>query len=105
MHSKTGILGRYKQINSPQGNSPVASSGSEFVSAFTLYPDQEEFNRDNTLNELEEYFEYKVELKRNEFLVGRNFITDSIGFTPSGGMRGDLVLVPHSGGRLPKQGG
>lgn len=80
-----GILGRYKQINSPQGNSPVASSGSEFVSAFTLYPDQEEFNRDNTLNELEEYFEYKVDLKSSEFQVGRNFITDSIGFTPSGG--------------------
>ena len=38
-------------------------AGQNFVSAFTLYPDQEEFNRDNTLNELEEYFEYKVELK------------------------------------------
>lgn len=85
-NSRTGILGRYKQINSPQGNSPVASSGSEFVSAFTLYPDQEEFNRDNTLNELEEYFEYKVELNRNDFIVGQNFITDSIGFTPSGGI-------------------
>ncbi len=97
--SKTGILGRYKQINSPQGNSPVASSGSEFVSAFTLYPDQEEFNRDNTLNELEEYFEYKVELKRNEFLVGHNFITDSIGFTPSGGMHETWYLfrIPVAG--------
>lgn len=84
--SKAGILGRYKQINSPQGNSPVASSGSEFVSAFTLYPDQEEFNRDNTLNELEEYFEYKVELKRSEFQVGRNFITDSVGIPASGGI-------------------
>ncbi|RYF92330.1 MAG: cell surface protein SprA, partial [Chitinophagaceae bacterium] len=59
--NRDGILQRYKQINNPQGNSPVASSGDQFVSAFTLYPDQEEFNRDNTLNELEEYFEYKVE--------------------------------------------
>jgi cell surface protein SprA len=98
-NTKTGILGRYKQINSPQGNSPVASSGSEFVSAFTLYPDQEEFNRDNTLNELEEYFEYKVDLKRNEFSVGRNFITDSIGFTPSGGMHETWYLfrIPIAG--------
>jgi cell surface protein SprA len=73
-----GILARYKNINSPQGNSPVASSGDQFVSAFTLSPDQEEFNRDNTLNELEEYFEYKVEIKPNQFTIGQNFITDSV---------------------------
>lgn len=88
--SRTGILGRYKNINSPQGNSPVSTSSN--VTAFTLYPDQEEFNRDNTLNELEEYFQYKVELKKSEFEVGRNFITDSIGFTPSGGMREQWYL-------------
>lgn len=83
--SKTGILGRYKNINSPQGNSPVASTGQQFVAAFTLFPDQEEFNKDNTLNELEEYFQYRVELKPADLSVGRNYITDSIGFTPSGG--------------------
>lgn len=82
--TQTGILGRYKNINSPQGNSPV-STGQTNVTAFTLYPDQEEFNRDNTLNELEEYFQYKVDLRSSEFRVGHNFITDSIGFTPSGG--------------------
>ncbi len=40
--SQTGILGRYKQVNNPQGNSPVATSGQQYVSAFTLYPDQED---------------------------------------------------------------
>jgi cell surface protein SprA len=84
--NRDGVLQRYKQINSPQGNSPVASSGDQFVSAFTLYPDQEEFNRDNTLNELEEYFEYKVELTTQDLSeVGKNFITDVRSFTPSGG--------------------
>lgn len=73
-----GILIRYKNVNNPQGNSPVASSSDKFVSAFTLYPDQEEFNRDNTLNELEEYFQYKVELKPGDLHVGSNFITDSV---------------------------
>ena len=84
--SQTGILGRYKNINSPQGNSPVATGNQQFVSAFTLYPDQEEFNRDNTLNELEEYFQYKVDLipqRLNQ--VGENFITDVRTFTPNGG--------------------
>jgi cell surface protein SprA len=85
--NRDGILERYKQINNPQGNSPVASSGDQFVSAFTLYPDQEEFNRDNTLNELEEYFEYKVELTSQDLdQVGENFITDVRSFTPSGGV-------------------
>jgi cell surface protein SprA len=85
--NRDGILQRYKDINNPQGNSPVASSGDQFVSAFTLYPDQEEFNRDNTLNELEEFFQYRVEIKSEDFAeVGKNFITDVRSFTPSGGV-------------------
>lgn len=86
--TQTKILGRYKNINSPQGNSPVATGDQQFVSAFTLYPDQEEFNRDNTLNELEEYFQYKVELRPTALdEVGENFITDVRTFTPSGGIQ------------------
>jgi cell surface protein SprA len=84
--SKTGILGRYKNINSPQGNSPVADAGQQYVNAFTLYPDQEDLDRDNTLNQLEEYFEYKVDLTPNQMVVGQNFITSSREFTPSGGI-------------------
>lgn len=84
--NRDGALQRYKNINSPQGNSPVASSNDQFVNAFTLYPDQEEFNNDNTLNELEEYFQYKVEVKKDQFFVGNNFITDSITAKPSGGV-------------------
>ncbi|RYY89197.1 MAG: cell surface protein SprA, partial [Chitinophagaceae bacterium] len=71
----TGILERYKNINNPQGNSPVANNADQFSSAFTLYPDQEELNRDNTLNETEAYFQYRVRLEPN-MLVGTNYITD-----------------------------
>ncbi len=86
-NNRDGILERYKHINNPQGNSPVAAGGDQFVSAFTLYPDQEEFNRDNTLNELEEYFQYKVELRPEDLTaVGHNYITDVRSFTPSGGL-------------------
>lgn len=73
--SGAGILERYKNINNPHGNSPVANAGDRFTNAFTLYPDQEELNRDNTLNEVEEYFQYRVSLKPN-MQVGTNFITD-----------------------------
>ncbi len=75
----TGILGRYKHFNNPHGNSPVATAGSEFSSAFTLYPDNEDLNRDNTLNEAEEYFQYRVQIKPSAdpaMQVGQNFIVD-----------------------------
>lgn len=82
-----GILGRYKNINNPHGNSPVADPNSEFVNAFTQYPDAEELNRDNTLNEVEEYFQYKVDIT-HDMPVGSNFITDKrvVQVTPPNGI-------------------
>ncbi len=80
-NQRAGILQRYKNINSPQGNSPIAASNSTITTAFTLYPDQEDLNRDNTLNELEEYFQYKVDLVPSRLQVGQNFITDIQAFT------------------------
>ena len=73
-----GILARYKNYNSPEGNSPI-DNGGEFSSAATLYPDAEDLNRDNTLNQTEEYFQYVVDLKPNsapEMQIGQNFIVD-----------------------------
>jgi cell surface protein SprA len=70
-----GILERYKNINNPHGNSPVAENNSEFFNAFTQYPDQEEMNRDNTMNEVEEYFQYKVDILP-VMNAGQNYITD-----------------------------
>ncbi|KAA9041516.1 cell surface protein SprA [Ginsengibacter hankyongi] len=73
------ILTRYKNFNSPQGNSPIADNNSQYSSAATLYPDQEDLNRDNTLNETEEYFQYTVDLKpptSPEMNIGQNFIVD-----------------------------
>lgn len=73
--SNDGILARYKNFNNPQGNSPVATSTDQF-NAFTLYPDQEELNRDNTMNEVEEYFQYKVDLYPGMDINNNPYITD-----------------------------
>ena len=73
------ILARYKRFNNPQGNSPIADNNAQFSSAATLYPDQEDVNRDNTLNETEEYFQYIVDLKPPSdplMSIGQNFIVD-----------------------------
>ena len=82
-NAQADILARYKQINNPQGNSPIADANATVTTAATLYPDQEDLNRDNTLNELEEYFQYKINLVPGQFTVGQNFITDKRSFTPN----------------------
>lgn len=88
-----GILGRYKNYNNPQGNSPVAGN-SIYSSAATMYPDAEDLNRDNTLNQTEEYFQYIVDIKpanAQEMTIGNNYIVDkklvSITGLPDGGSR------------------
>ena len=72
----TGILGRYKNFNNPQGNSPIATTGGQFTSAATLYPDNEDLNRDNTLNETEAYYEYEVALRPGMDVGVTPYITD-----------------------------
>ncbi len=72
----TGILGRYKNFNSPQGNSPLATTGGQFTSAATLYPDNEDLNRDNTLNETESYYEYEIDLRPGMDVGNTQYITD-----------------------------
>ena len=69
------ILSRYKFFNNPQGNSALAGN-SQFSSAATLLPDNEDLNRDNTLNETEAYFEYEIDLQ-NTKMGTSNYVTDS----------------------------
>jgi cell surface protein SprA len=73
----TGILTRYKNFNGPEGNSPVNTGNT--TTAGTVYPDAEDLDRDNTLNQDEEYFQYSVDLKAAtdpEMEIGSNFIVD-----------------------------
>ncbi len=74
--ASTGILGRYKNFNNPQGNSPIATTNGLFTSAATLYPDNEDLNRDNTLNETEAYYEYQIDLKPGMDVGVTKYITD-----------------------------
>lgn len=56
------ILARYKNFCGPEGNSPVQTNSVQ-TTAQTNIPDKEDLNRDNSLNENEEYFQYELELK------------------------------------------
>lgn len=68
------ILSRYKRYNNPQNNSPITSASTSFSSAYSTMPESEDLNRDNTLNEAENYYQYKIDLKPN-MSVGSNYIT------------------------------
>ena len=73
-----GVLERYKKFNNPSGNSPVTSASQTFSNAATNIPDAEDINRDNTLNESEDYFQYRVAIQPSKMTVGSNFIVNSV---------------------------
>jgi cell surface protein SprA len=80
------ILERYKMFNGPDGNSPANGQANDdgysedYPTQSTTLPNQEDINRDNTLNETESYYEYRVKLDPtniNQNNVGNNYITDA----------------------------
>jgi cell surface protein SprA len=74
-NEKLPVLKRYRRFNNPQGNSPVSDNSSQFSNSFTNIPESEDINRDNTLNENEQYFQYRIDMKPN-MQVGDNFIVN-----------------------------
>ncbi len=74
---EVSILDRYKHYNGTEGNSPATEQQTEsYGTAATLTPDIEDINQDNTLNEYEKYYQYKVLLRPDMMEVGRQHITE-----------------------------
>lgn len=72
---RVSILDRYKYYNGTAGNS-FPNEVESYSTAATPYPDVEDLNQDNTLNEKESYYQYKVPLDPKEMEVGKNYIAD-----------------------------
>ena len=73
------ILERYKKYNGPDGNSPTSEMSQEsYPTSGSTIPDMEDVNRDNTLNETESYYQYRVSLRPSDMKVGSNYIVDEI---------------------------
>lgn len=88
---RLSILERYKRYNGVEGNSlsPTEASDPLYQSARSM-PDVEDINQDNTLNEYERYYQYRVSIRPEDLVVGRNYITDK-----------QVTLVPtRDGGEL-----
>ena len=72
---ETPILLRYKRYNGTEGNSPEAQENERYGSASTLYPDIEDINNDNTLNDGERFYRYRISLRPQDMQrVGQQHI-------------------------------
>lgn len=84
-------LRRYAYYNNPEGNSPTQDQSSSknadrYPTAATTLPNIEDINRDNTLSEIENYYEYHVSISPDDVnpnAVGRNFIVDAFNGAPA----------------------
>jgi len=75
--ANASIITRYKNYNNTEGNSPTLNQSKEaYPTSSTTYPDVEDINKDQTMNTVESYYEYKVSMNRNDLVVGKNFIVD-----------------------------
>ena len=77
------IRDRYKNYNSPEGNSPTSEmsdtmNADKYPTSASTLPNVEDINLDNNLSESESYFQYKIDFKPNKMEVGKNFVTDKV---------------------------
>lgn len=69
-----GILERYLNYNGSQGNNPVEVTDTN--RGRTPQPDVEDINRDNTMNTVDSYFEYNVDMYPGMDMSNSEYITD-----------------------------
>ena len=76
-NNNASVISRYKNFNNTEGNSPTANQSTEsYPTSSSTYPDVEDINKDQTMNTVESYFEYKVSLNKNDLVKGINNIVD-----------------------------
>ncbi|MDR9486872.1 cell surface protein SprA [Salibacter sp.] len=79
-NQQANILERYKYFNNHDGNSPIAGQSGDAAIGSTR-PDAEDINDDNNLDDIENYWQYSVDISPQEVNpnnVGDNYITDML---------------------------
>ncbi len=73
LNREGSILERYSDYNNPDGNSPITVTNTNRGS--TTLPDVEDVNRDQTMNTINSYYEYRIPIKPGIQKTDR-FVTD-----------------------------
>ncbi|MBU2927014.1 cell surface protein SprA [Winogradskyella psychrotolerans] len=68
------IYNRYKRYNSTEGNSPETFTDTNRGS--TTVPDVEDINRDNTMNTINSYYQYEVDINSSSLNLNNPIIND-----------------------------
>ena len=86
------IFNRYKKYNGVEGNSPETFTDTNRGS--TTQPDVEDINRDNTMNTIDSYFEYEIDITPSSLNMDNPYINDikeNVQVTlPNGDVRSDV---------------
>ena len=86
---EASILERYKRYNGMEGNSYTTEMSDTanidgYPTMASNMPDMEDINQDFNMSETESYFQYKISMRKQDFVVGKNFVT-SIQVDSTGG--------------------
>lgn len=82
---KVSTLKRYSKYNNPQGNTPTqdqsnAINADKYSTLGSSTPNIEDINRDNTLSETENYYQYHIRINHETMkpaAVGSNYLVDA----------------------------
>ena len=81
------ILERYKNYSNVEGNSPTPDGSGNWPDGYPtsakVSPDDEDINKDFTLNTTEAYYQYHISLRPEDMVIGQNYITDIVEPTPT----------------------
>ena len=74
------LLQRFKNYLGVENNSPQSNTQSNDVAtpANSVTPDKEDINADNTVNDVENFYEYEIDLRPSKMEVGQGFIVDKV---------------------------
>jgi cell surface protein SprA len=86
LDAEPSILSRYKNFNNMENNSPV-QTGNGVSNSGSPIPDAEDLNRDNTLNENEEYFQYRVDLFPGMSEANNKYIISTVEYPGEGAVK------------------
>ncbi|WP_344727794.1 cell surface protein SprA [Corallibacter vietnamensis] len=74
LNASGNVFDRYKRYNGVEGNSPDTFSDTN--RGATTQPDVEDVNRDNTMNTIDSYFEYELDITPASLNINNPYVVD-----------------------------
>ncbi|MDA0178288.1 cell surface protein SprA [Mesoflavibacter profundi] len=96
LNTEGGIFDRYKLYNGVDGNSPDIFSDTNRGS--TTQPDVEDVNRDNTMNTIDSYYQYELDITPATLNIDNQYIVDTKNVTDNNNPR----VLPNGDTAYPR---